>query len=89
VPGRGPVTDRAGLERAVAYLRALDHAAQKAFAFGVAVWDIEAVRAFADELVSGEFGGLAGYREHVGIGALRFAHHYLMGGWGMEDTSHG
>jgi hypothetical protein len=32
------------------------------------------------------FGDLEGFEGHVGQMAIRIVHHYLMGGWGLEDT---
>jgi cyclase len=86
-PGRGPLLGRDGLERARRYVEALQHAAQKAFATGVPVWSLPAVEEEALDRLQGEFGDLDGFREHVGLTALRFVHHYLMGGWGPEDTA--
>jgi hypothetical protein len=85
VAGRGPALDPDGLERAYRYLEALQFAMQKAFATGVPVWSLAAVREEAIERLAGDFGDLDGFREHVGLTALRVIHHYLMGGWGLED----
>jgi glyoxylase-like metal-dependent hydrolase (beta-lactamase superfamily II) len=86
VPGRHALTDRAGLERACSYIEGLRHTAQKAFAEGVAVWDIRAMREYAIQVMRGSFGNLDGFDEHIAIGVFRAAHHYLMGGWGLEDS---
>jgi hypothetical protein len=32
------------------------------------------------------FGDLEGFEGHIGQMAIRIVHHYLMGGWGLEDT---
>lgn len=32
------------------------------------------------------FGDLEGFDQHVGQMSIRIVHHYLMGGWGLEDT---
>jgi hypothetical protein len=32
------------------------------------------------------FGDLDGFDEHIGMVALRIVHHYLMGGYSLEDT---
>jgi hypothetical protein len=87
VAGRGPALDRDGFERACRYVEAIQFAMQKAFATGVPVWSMEAVREEAVDRLVGEFGDLDGFREHVGLTALRVIHHYLMGGWGLEDTA--
>jgi hypothetical protein len=60
---------------------------QKAFALGVPVWSPAAVREEAIDRLAGEFGDLDGFLDHIGLTALRVVHHYLMGGWGLEDTA--
>ena len=87
VAGRGPALDREGFERACRYIEAVQFAMQKAFASGVPVWSLAAVREEAVDRLAGEFADLDGFREHVGLTALRVIHHYLMGGWGLEDTA--
>lgn len=87
VPGRHGLMDAAGLERACRYVEAMQLAAQKAFAEMVPVWSLPAVEDEARERLRGEFGDLDGFDEHVGLTALRVMHHYLMGGWGLEDTA--
>jgi len=32
------------------------------------------------------FGDLDGFDGHIGQMSMRIVHHYLMGGWGLEDT---
>ena len=32
------------------------------------------------------FGNMEGFEDHIGMIALRIVHHYLMGGYGLEDT---
>lgn len=86
VPGAGPVMDRAAFERAIGYFERLAWTVQKAFAEGVAIWDLRAMEEYATEVLRGAYGDLGGFAEHVGIGAIRWVHHYLMGGWGIEDT---
>jgi hypothetical protein len=86
VPGRyGPMA-RPDVVRALAYFEALQVVCQKAFADGVQVWDLRAIRRVAREKLSRSFGDLDGFEEHVGVTAFRMVHHYLMGGWGLEDT---
>jgi hypothetical protein len=87
VAGRGPALDPEGLERACRYVEALQFAMQKAFSSGVPVWSLAAVREEALDRLAGDFGDLDGFPEHVGLTALRVIHHYLMGGWGLEDTA--
>jgi glyoxylase-like metal-dependent hydrolase (beta-lactamase superfamily II) len=86
VPGGGPVLERDGVARAIAYFVSLQRTTQKAFAEGVAIWDLRAMEEYAVELMRGAFGALDGFADNVGVGALRVVHHYLMGGWGLEDT---
>lgn len=85
VPGRGAAMGREEFERAIEYLEAFHETTQKAFSHGVAVWDVRAVHDFVREVLVGTYGDLGGFDDHVAAGALRFAHHYLMGGWGVED----
>jgi glyoxylase-like metal-dependent hydrolase (beta-lactamase superfamily II) len=86
VPGRGPVMQKAELERAIDYAEALSEAVQRAFAEGVPIWIYEMMAPYVSQALQGQFGDLEGFEAHVGIGAMRFVHHYLMGGWGIEDT---
>lgn len=86
IPGGGPLTDRAGLERAIAYFESLQWVTQKAYATGIPIWDLRAIEEYAVEILREEYGDLDGFRDHVGIGAFRVVHHYVMGGWGLEDT---
>jgi len=41
---------------------------------------------FAQNELGERFGHLDGFAEHSGQTAIRIVHHYLMGGWGLEDT---
>ncbi len=83
--GIGTATD---LERACDFLDGLAYACQKAFAEGVAVWDVRAMEEYTRELLRGDFGDLEGFDDHVGISSMRVVHHYVMGGWGLEDGLH-
>lgn len=87
VPGRGPTMDVDGLRRAADYVDALAEASQRAFADGLPIWVIEAMAPYAQEALQERFGDLDGFDRHVGIGAIRLVHYYLMGGWGLEDTA--
>ena len=40
----------------------------------------------ADGVYQPDFGDLDGYDQHIGLTSIRIVHHYLMGGWGLEDT---
>jgi glyoxylase-like metal-dependent hydrolase (beta-lactamase superfamily II) len=87
VPGRYGVMDRAAVERAVQYIESLKQSAQRAFASGVPIWELAAMEDWARGELTGQFADLDGFDRHVGIGALRAVHHYLTGGWGLEDTT--
>jgi hypothetical protein len=87
VPGRYEVMTREQVQRALSYLEELGIVCQKAFADGVAIWDVRAMRRVVRQKLAGSFGDLDGFDEHVGITAFRVVHHYLMGGWGLEDTT--
>lgn len=89
VPGRHGVMTRTEFERGIDFLDAVHDAAQHAFAESVAVWLFDAMESFVKERLAGEWGGLDGFDEHVGIMAFRIAHHYLTGGWSTEDTAAG
>ena len=86
VPGRYAVMDRRGFQRGCDYFDAVHEAAQDAFADSVAVWLFDATEAYVKGRLHAEWGQLDGFDEHVGIMAFRIAHHYLMGGWSLEDS---
>jgi glyoxylase-like metal-dependent hydrolase (beta-lactamase superfamily II) len=86
VPGRYALTDRAGFEKGCDYIEAVQLESQNAFAQFVPIWAYEPMKAYVLNKLSERFGDLEGFEEHVGLTALRIVHHYLMGGWGLEDT---
>lgn len=86
VPGRFEVMSRAQFEEGIEFLQAVDDAAQRAFAEGVAVWLFDAIDAYVKNELREAWGHLAGFDDHVGMMAFRLAHHYLTGGWSTEDT---
>ena len=86
VPGRYGVMRRDQVERAITYFDAVQTASQQAFAAGVPIWELEAMRDFVATALQEPFGDLDGFAQHVGLLAIRLVHHYLMGGWGLEDT---
>ena len=86
VPGRYEMTDRAGFERGVDFIEAVMNACQYAFVNFVPIWLYEPMKDFCIEQLAGEFGDLDGFEGHIGQMAIRIVHHYLMGGWGLEDT---
>jgi glyoxylase-like metal-dependent hydrolase (beta-lactamase superfamily II) len=86
VPGRFEVTDRQRFVTGCDYFEALQEACQKAFVEFVPVWVLSAMTEYVKPRLQDRFGGLDGYDAHVGVSALRIVHHYLMGGYGLEDT---
>ncbi len=86
VPGRYDMTDRAGFERGVNFIEAVMTACQQAFVNFVPIWMYEPMKGFCMEQLGSEYGDLEGFEGHVGQMAIRIVHHYLMGGWGLEDT---
>ncbi len=86
VPGRYEQTDRAGFERGVNFIEAVMTACQHAFINFVPIWLYEPMKGFCMEQLAEQFGDLEGFEGHVGQMAIRIVHHYLMGGWGLEDT---
>jgi hypothetical protein len=86
VPGRYELTDRAGFERGVEFIEAMMTTCQQAFVNFVPIWMFEPMKGYCMEQLSEEYGDLDGFEAHVGQMAIRIVHHYLMGGWGLEDT---
>lgn len=86
VPGRFELTDRAGFETGCDYIEAVQEACQRAFIEFVPIWVLEAMDGYCKAALGERFGHLDGFAEHVGATAIRIVHHYLMGGWGLEDT---
>lgn len=86
VPGRYEPTDRAGFERGCDFVEAVQNACQKAFANFVPIWMYEPMKAFVAGELREQFGDLEGFDGHIGQMSIRIVHHYLMGGWGLEDT---
>jgi glyoxylase-like metal-dependent hydrolase (beta-lactamase superfamily II) len=86
VPGRFEITDRKGFTRGCEYFEAMETECQNAFAEFVPIWVYEAMYGYVSAKLKARFGDLDGFDEHVGQTAIRVVHHYLMGGWGLEDT---
>ena len=86
VPGRYEVTDRIRFEQGCNYIEALQIACQTAFLSFVPIWTHDAMAGFVQNELGERFGHLDGFKEHSGQTAIRIVHHYLMGGWGLEDT---
>lgn len=87
VPARGAPMSAVELTRAADYIDAVKVASQEAFAEGLPIWVIQAMAPFVSERLRERFGDLDGFDRHIGITSIRAVHHYLMGGWGMEDTA--
>lgn len=86
VPGRYQMTDRAGFEHGVDFIDAVMEECQQAFVNFVPIWAYEPMKGYCAGQLAGRFGDLEGFEDHVGQMAIRIVHHYLMGGWGLEDT---
>lgn len=86
VPGRYEVTDRARFEKGCDYIEAVQEACQQAFVELVPIWVMEAMAEYVTAKLGARFGDLDGFDQHVGMTSIRIVHHYLMGGWGLEDT---
>lgn len=86
VPGRFEVTDRVRFQHGCDFIEAVQEAAQQAFAEFVPIWVMDAMQGYVSAKLEGRFGDLDGFHEHIGLIAIRIVHHYLMGGWGLEDT---
>jgi glyoxylase-like metal-dependent hydrolase (beta-lactamase superfamily II) len=90
VPGRYETMDRAGVVAAVDYFEALDETCQRAYVDPeIFIWVMDMVGGYAADRLRGRFGHLDGFDQHLPLGAYRIVHHYLMGGWGREDTPAG
>lgn len=86
VPGRYGLTDRAGFARGVEFIEAVMTECQRAFVNFVPIWAYEPMKGHCIGQLAGQFGDLEGFEDHIGQMAIRIVHHYLMGGWGLEDT---
>jgi len=86
VPGRFDVTDRARFEHGCDFIEAVQEESQRAFAEFVPIWVMDAMQGYVGAKLQDRFGDLDGFQEHIGMIALRIVHHYLMGGWSLEDT---
>lgn len=86
VPGRYEVTDRDRFMEGCDYIEAMTIACQQAFIEMVPIWVHDAMAGYVKGALGDRFGRLDGFDEHVGLTAIRVVHHYLMGGWGLEDT---
>ena len=86
VPGRYEVADRARFEKGCDYIEAIQEEAQRAFVEFVPIWVMDAMQGYVSNKLKDRFADLNGFDEHIGLTSMRIVHHYLMGGWGLEDT---
>jgi glyoxylase-like metal-dependent hydrolase (beta-lactamase superfamily II) len=86
VPGRFDLTDRERFSRGCDFIEAVQIESQKAFAEFVPIWAYEPMRDYVGKKLAGRFGDMDGFDDHIGQMSIRIVHHYLMGGWGLEDT---
>jgi glyoxylase-like metal-dependent hydrolase (beta-lactamase superfamily II) len=86
VPGRFGLTDREGFKRGCDLFEAVQIESQNAFAEFVPIWAYEPMRAYVSKKLVSRFGDMDGFDGHIGQMSIRIVHHYLMGGWGLEDT---
>jgi len=89
IPGRFGLTNRDGFIRGCDFIEATMTECQRAFANFVPIWLYEPMKGFVGGALSERFGDLEGFDGHIGQMAIRIVHHYLMGGWGLEDTPSG
>jgi len=86
VPGRYEVTNRARFKTGCDYIEAMQEACQQAFIELVPIWIMDAMAEYVTAKLGDRFADLDGFEQHVGMTSIRIVHHYLMGGWGMEDV---
>jgi glyoxylase-like metal-dependent hydrolase (beta-lactamase superfamily II) len=86
VPGRHQVANREQFIKGCDYIEALSLACQQAFVEMVPIWVHDAMAEYCSAKLRNRFGDLDGFDQHIGQTAIRIVHHYLMGGWGLEDT---
>jgi glyoxylase-like metal-dependent hydrolase (beta-lactamase superfamily II) len=86
VPGRYQLTDRAGFIRGCDFIEGVQIECQNAFAEFVPIWAYEPMKGYLIGKLAEKYGDLEGFEGHIGQMGDRVVHHYLMGGWGLEDT---
>ena len=87
VPGRYDLGDKAAFNKGCDYIEAVQIASQEVFVEMVPIWVMDAMQGYVGEKLRAQFGDLDGYDQHIGLTSIRIVHHYLMGGWGLEDTT--
>jgi glyoxylase-like metal-dependent hydrolase (beta-lactamase superfamily II) len=86
VPGRYEVTNRERFIHGCNFIEAVQEESQRAFAEFVPIWVMDAMQGYVAAKLGDRFGDLDGFGDHIGLIAIRIVHHYLMGGWSLEDT---
>jgi len=86
VPGRFEMGTRADFERGCNFIEAVMTTCQEAFVGFVPIWAFEPMKGYCMGQLGEQFGDMDGFESHIGQMAIRIVHHYLMGGWGLEDT---
>lgn len=86
VPGRYEIGDRSAFEKGCDFIEAVQIECQNAFQEFVPIWAIEPMAGYVGGKLRQQFGDMEGFEDHIGMIAIRIVHHYLMGGWGLEDT---
>jgi len=86
VPGRYQVTDRSQFIKGCDFIDAVQETCQRAFVEFVPIWAYDPMQAYVAAKLQERFGDLEGFDDHIGQMAIRVVHHYLMGGWGLEDA---
>jgi glyoxylase-like metal-dependent hydrolase (beta-lactamase superfamily II) len=86
VPGRYEVTNRERFIHGCNFIEAVQEESQRAFAEFIPIWVMDAMQGYVAAKLGDRFGDLDGFGDHIGLIAIRIVHHYLMGGWSLEDT---
>jgi glyoxylase-like metal-dependent hydrolase (beta-lactamase superfamily II) len=85
VPGRYGITDRQQFITGCNFIEAVQEECQRAFVEFVPIWAYDPMQGYVSAKLQERFGDLEGFDDHIGQMAIRVVHHYLMGGWGLED----
>jgi glyoxylase-like metal-dependent hydrolase (beta-lactamase superfamily II) len=85
VPGRYELTDRQQFMKGCDFIEAVQEQCQRAFVEFVPIWAYDPMQGYVSAKLQERFGDLEGFDDHIGQMAIRIVHHYLMGGWGLED----
>ncbi len=86
VPGHFWTLGRKDFEDNLQYYLDVSDVAQDAIGDGVAVDDLEATTKYAQEKLRDRYGHLFRFDEYIGMNLMRYMHHFLSGGWGIEGN---